>query len=98
MSAIDLDTFSARESAVDVAYCVAQTAIFGFHVFGWIASTREARDTFLRCAPEAPRERIETHIRLTLLRSLHYDLCILKLESKDAVAPFLHAAEHGLDG
>jgi hypothetical protein len=94
---IDLDTFSVRESAVDVAYCLAQTAIFGFHVFGSIAATREARDTFLRCAPEAPRERIEMHIRFTLLRSLHYDLCILKLENKDAVEPFLHAAEYGLD-
>lgn len=97
VTAIDLDTFSARESAVDVAYCLAQTAIFGFHVFGSIAATREVRAVFLRCAPAAPPERIETHIRLTLLRSLHYDLCILKLDEKDVVAPFLRAAEYGLD-
>jgi hypothetical protein len=97
VTAIDVDTFALREPAFDVAYFIAQTSIMGFHVYGDFSATRELRAVFRACAPSVDDARVDTHMRFALLRSLHYDLCILKLKERGAVAPFLCAAEYGLD-
>jgi Ser/Thr protein kinase RdoA (MazF antagonist) len=97
VTAIDVDTFALREPAFDVAYFVAQTAIMGFHVFDNFAATRELREVFRSCAPPAPEERVALHVRFALVRSLHYDLCILKVKDRGFVEPFLRAAGDGLD-
>jgi aminoglycoside phosphotransferase len=97
VTAIDLDTFASREPAADVAYFIAQTAIMGFHLSDSFAATREVREHFIECAPEVPAERVQLHLRLALLRSLHYDLCILRLGNTAQVEPFLRAARDGFD-
>ena len=97
VTVIDLDTFAAREPAVDTAYCLAQMAIMGHHVLGGFNGSAEVRAAFRRSAPQAPEERIETHIRWAFLRSLHYDLCILRVRERGHVEAFLAAAQYGLE-
>jgi hypothetical protein len=93
MTAIDLDTFALREKEADVGYFAAQTAIFGLHVFGSFHSTRELRRVFLdECGPVNDAW-VAAYMAWTLLRSLHYDLCILKIENP-FVKPMLSATEH----
>jgi hypothetical protein len=96
VTAIDLDTFAAREPASDVSYFLAQLAIMGFHVLGGFEATAEMRGVFRRAAPPAGDDRIDAGIRWAFLRSLHYDVCILKLRERGHVTPFLHVAENGL--
>ena len=91
-----LDTFAAREPAADTGYCLAQMAIMGHHVLGGFNATAEVRTAFQHAAPSAPEERIDTNIRWAFLRSLHYDLCILKIRERGHVEPFLAVAERGL--
>jgi hypothetical protein len=98
VTAIDLDTFAAREPTFDAAYFIAQTAIMGFHMFGGFEATRGLRQRFQAAAPQVDEARCETHVRFALLRSLHYDLCILHVPETSHVEPFLDAAERGLDG
>jgi Ser/Thr protein kinase RdoA (MazF antagonist) len=97
VTAIDVDTFAHRHASFDVAYFAAQTAIMGHHVFESFEATRALRERFLEAAPRADAECLHLWTAFALLRSLHYDLCILKLENKAQVAPFLRAAEFGLD-
>jgi hypothetical protein len=95
--AIDLDTLSRREPAFDVANFFSQLAIMGHHAFGNFEETAELRNRFLTCAPPVPEDRLRLHVAFALIRSLHYDLCILKVRKRDHVESFLRAAEHGLD-
>jgi hypothetical protein len=96
VTAIDLDTFGLREQAADTAYCLAQTAIMGYHTLGSFGATAGMRSEFLRAAPPARGDRVDVLIRWALLRALHYDFCILKLAERGHVEPFLGAAEYGL--
>jgi hypothetical protein len=97
VTAIDLDTLSLREPAFDVAGFYSQLAIMGYHALGSFEATSVLRQRFLACAPSPPQDRFHAHVRFALIRSLHYDLCLLKLKKRDHVGPFLNAAEHGLD-
>jgi hypothetical protein len=97
ITAIDLDTLTLREPAFDIAAFYSQLAIMGHHAFGSFEATSELRKRFLTCAPPVQEERFQVHVRFSLIRSLHYDLCLLKLKKRDHVEPFLNAAEHGLD-
>jgi hypothetical protein len=96
LTAIDFDTFGGREPALDVAYFEAQLAIMGYLVFGSLDATRELRALFRENAPPVPNDRIDIHTKVTFLRTLHYDLCILKLKDTSKVDPFLDVVEHGL--
>jgi hypothetical protein len=96
-TAIDLDTLSCREPAFDVAWFQAQLAIMGYHNLGSFCATAEFRKRFALCAPRVDASRVRLHIRLALIRSLHYDLCILKLNKRDHVEPLIRAAKYGLD-
>ena len=101
VTAIDIDTFAAREPMFDVGYFVAQTAIMGFHESRSFAPTEEFRAAFLQTiADRAParfrKERIRVHVSFALLRSLHYDFCILRANPQHLVDPFLSAAERAL--
>jgi hypothetical protein len=98
VTAIDLDTVALREPAYDVAYFVAQAAIMGYLVSEGFAGTEELRsailDEFRRAAPDRlDMERITVHVVFALLRSLHYDFCILHSKPEALVEPFLSAVE-----
>jgi hypothetical protein len=82
VTAIDLDTFAMREREVDVAYFLAQLANFGLHVHGSLAGTRSTRRAFLEACGPVNEERMAAHMAWTLLGSLHYDACILKVRSE----------------
>lgn len=94
VTAIDLDTVAHNEPAFDVAWFLAQTAIMGHHVHGSFQTTAAARRAFFDAAPE-DTGRVALHVRLAVMRSLHYDLCILKLKEVPHLEPFLEAAESG---
>jgi hypothetical protein len=67
----------------------------GYHLYGHFEGTREIREAFRQAAPEEA-ERVDLHTRFALLRSLHYDLCILKLKEVPHLEAFLKAAETGV--
>ena len=94
VTAIDLDTVAYNEPAFDVAWFVAQTAIMGHHVHGSFDTTAAARRAFSDAVPE-DKERVALHVRLAVMRSVHYDLCILKLKEVPHLEPLLKAAESG---
>jgi hypothetical protein len=84
VTAIDLDTFALREREADIGYCLAQTANFGFILFGSFKDTERLRAVFLEeCGPVQP-DRLAAHMAWTLLQSVHYDLCILKSKNEAA--------------
>jgi hypothetical protein len=73
----------------------------GYHLSRSFAPTEDVRSAFLgMCERQAPnrfhRERIRVHVAFALLRSLHYDFCILRRYPHDIVDPFLSAAERAL--
>ena len=96
VTAIDLDTFSCREREFDVAYFLAQFAIFGLHVYGDFNATRSAREAFLDSCGPVDEQRLAAHMAWTLLGSLHYDACILKIRS-EPVPTVVDAAARLLD-
>ena len=101
VTAIDVDTFACREPMYDVGYFVAQTAIMGYQTFQRFDSTEEFRQAFLdTIATRAPsrfrKQRIRVHIAFAILRSLHFDFCILRTKPHQVVEPFLAAAERAL--
>jgi hypothetical protein len=97
LTAIDLDTFAAREPAADIGYFVAQLAIMCNLSLGDLQVTRGLRTEFLHHAPQVNPDRIDVHVRLAFLRTLHYDLCILRLTDGSKVDRFLNVVEHGLE-
>jgi hypothetical protein len=96
VTAIDLDTFARREREVDVAYFLAQLANFGLKVQGSFAGTQQAREEFLRVCGPVDEQRVAAHMAWTLLGSLHYDACILKLRSEE-LPTMIEAAARLLD-
>jgi hypothetical protein len=84
VTAIDLDTFGLREREVDVAYFLAQTAIFGIHLHESFAATQELRAEFLSECCTVNKQRVVAYMAWTFLQSLHYDLCILRIENESA--------------
>lgn len=84
VTAIDLDTFALREREVDVAYFLAQTAIFGIHLHNSFAATHQLRTEFARECGDLDRQRVVAYMAWALLQSLHYDLCILRIENESA--------------
>jgi hypothetical protein len=101
VTAIDVDTFAAREPMYDVAYFLAQSAIMGYPKFQSFAPTEELRAAFLEAYEKrAPRlyrkDRIRVFVAFAFLRSLHYDFCILRTDPHHLVEPFLSAAERAL--
>ena len=82
VTAIDLDTFAFREREVDIAYFLAQLANFGLQVHGGFNGTRPAREAFLHACGPVEEQRLAAHMAWTLLGSLHYDACILKVRSE----------------
>ena len=103
VTAIDLDTFAAREPMTDVAYFLAQSAIMGFLMFQSFAPAASLRAAFLDAyrqhssIPLDP-QRTGLHMALAFLRSRHSDFCILHTHPDAAVEPFLAAAEQCLNG
>ena len=96
LTAIDLDTFARREREIDVAYFLAQLANFGLKVQGTLAATRQAREAFLfECGP-VNEERVSAYMAWTLLNSLHYDTCILKVRPEN-LPTMIDAAARLLD-
>jgi hypothetical protein len=95
-TAIDLDTLCRHEPAFDVAWFLTQMASMGYHKMGRFSATAEHRKRFRVCAPTVSDDRVRLHVRFALIRSLHYDLCILKLKDHSHVEDFLDAAEHAL--
>ena len=103
VTAIDLDTFAAREPMTDVAYFLAQSAIMGFLMKGTFDVTSALRRAFVDAYEQnssiAPdRSRIGLQMALAFVRSLHYDFCILHTHPEAAVVPFLDAAARALEG
>jgi hypothetical protein len=96
VTAIDLDTFARREREVDVAYFLAQLANFDLKVHGSFAGTRQAREAFLAACGPVNEERVSAHMAWTLLGSLHYDTCILKVHVEN-VPTMIAAAGRLLD-
>jgi thiamine kinase-like enzyme len=96
VTAIDLDTFACRERELDVAYFLAQLANFGLQVHGTFAGTQAARDAFLEACGPVNEPRVAAHMAWTLLGSLHYDACILKLRS-EKLSTMIEAAARLLD-
>lgn len=95
---IDLDTFSMRERAADVAYFVAQTMIMGWMTFGDFDSTAGVRSAFVdsywafsKHEPDAARMR--THTAYAFLQSLHYEHCVLRTRNSRIIEPWLAQAE-----
>ena len=88
VTAIDLDTLASRDRETDIGYFLAQTAIFGVHLFGSFGETSNLRNEFLRHCGPLDRHRVVAHMAAAILQSLHYDLCILRVrnESFDALA------------
>jgi aminoglycoside phosphotransferase (APT) family kinase protein len=84
VTAIDLDTVGLRDADADVGYFLAQTANFGLQMFDSFDATREIREAFLGCCPQADMRRVSAHMAWTLLQSLHYDACILKIKNERA--------------
>ena len=86
VTAIDLDTLASRDREMDIGYFLAQTAIFGVHLFGSFGETSNLRNEFLRHCGPLDRHRAVAHMAAAILQSLHYDLCILRVrnESFDA--------------
>jgi hypothetical protein len=97
LTAIDLDTFGRREPAADVGYFAAQLAIMGYLALGDFRATSELRAAFLKSAPKVPGDRLDLHLRIAFLRTIHYDQCILKLDAQEEIEPFLQVVENGLD-
>ena len=103
VTVIDVDTFAAREPMFDVGYFLAHSAVMGYHHSGTFEPTENLRAVFLdTCERLAPhrfhKERVRVHVAFAFLRSLHYDLCILRTYPKEVVDPFLSAAERALSG
>jgi streptomycin 6-kinase len=97
VTVIDLDTFSRRERACDVAYFTAQTAIMGYLLWGDFSSTAELRAAFLESYQSAARVsldpgRLATHTAFAFLQSLHFELAILNTGNTAIVEPWLAAA------
>jgi hypothetical protein len=84
VTAIDLDTFGLREREADVGYFLAQTAIFGLHLRNSLAATHQLRSEFSRECGNVDEERVAAYMAWTLLQSLHYDLCILRIRNESA--------------
>lgn len=98
ITAIDLDTLGARPAYVDVAYFLAQTAIMGYLALDGFEQTATFRADFLeayrKISPIPLDEPASArYIAFSLLRSLHYDFCILHSDPHQLVNPFLSAAE-----
>lgn len=103
VTAIDLDTFAAREPMTDVAYFLAQSAIMGFLLWQSFAPTAPVRNAFVEAysrhsSLELDPSRAGLHMALAFLRSLHYDYCILHTHPDAAVEPFIQAAAQCLEG
>jgi Ser/Thr protein kinase RdoA (MazF antagonist) len=84
VTAIDLDTVGLRDADADVGYFLAQTANFGLQMFDSFDATRDLREAFLGSCPQADMRRVSAHMAWTLLQSLHYDACILKIKNERA--------------
>ena len=82
VTAIDLDTFALRGREVDVAYFLAQTAIFGIHLHESFAATHDLRTEFVRECGDLNQEQVVAYMAWALLQSLHYDLCILRIKNE----------------
>lgn len=93
VTAIDLDTFACREPAADPAYFLAQTAIMGYMTWSSFGSTERFRRAFEDALGPRDSDRMAVHLALALIRTLHYDFCILHSDPHHLVEPFVAAAE-----
>jgi hypothetical protein len=101
VTAIDVDTFAAREPMFDVGYFLAQSAIQGFQEFKSFEPTEDLRQAFMEAIASGDpsrfrKDRIRVHTAFAFVRSLHFDFCILKANPQHLVDPFLSAAERAL--
>lgn len=92
VTAIDLDTFALRECEFDIAYFLAQTANLGLLTFDSFDATRQMRSRFLDEFPGVNHLRVAAYMSWTLLQSLHFDACILKVGNEKA-GVMIRAAE-----
>ncbi|MDQ3932684.1 MAG: aminoglycoside phosphotransferase family protein [Actinomycetota bacterium] len=86
VTAVDLDTFAAREPAFDVGYAIGELIIMAIFRLGEAAAGLKAAAAFwfgyLQSGGTASPERVGLHVGRTFLQSLHYELCVLR-NSKD---------------
>jgi Ser/Thr protein kinase RdoA (MazF antagonist) len=99
--AIDLDKFSLRERAVDVAYFLAQTASMGYWTrgsFGWTSPFQQRFLDAYKGYSGAPldEERICVHMAAAFLQNLNYDLNVFKTGRTEVAPAFLSMAERSL--
>lgn len=82
VTAVDLDTFAAREPAFDVGYAIGELLIMSVLRLGETATGLDAAAAFwfgyLRAGGTAAPERVALHVGRTFLQSLHYELCVLR--------------------
>ncbi|MDP8927072.1 MAG: aminoglycoside phosphotransferase family protein, partial [Actinomycetota bacterium] len=81
VTAVDFDTFAAREPAFDVGYAVGELLIMAVLRLGEAAAGLDAAAAFwfgyLQAGGIAGPERVALHVGRTFLQSLHYELCVL---------------------
>jgi Ser/Thr protein kinase RdoA (MazF antagonist) len=99
VTVIDLDTLSSCERESDIAYFCAQTAIMGYFEFGSFGDTLPVREAFLSgYGLPLDSRRLGVYAAEAFLRSLHYDLCILRTNQRTLIDPWLTAAAQCLSG
>lgn len=96
ITVIDIDTFALRDKETDAGYFVAQTANMAFQQTGSFSSTAEFRSAFLEECGPLDMDRVSAYAACALLKSLHFDFCILRLQDASA-EPYLRTAERILD-
>jgi hypothetical protein len=87
VTGIDLDTFGLRRPVADVAYFLAQAALMGYMQKRSFAATATVRDVFLKtyeaeASRHLPRDVLGALMAGAFVRSLHYDVCILKTDRR----------------
>ena len=96
VTAIDFDTFGRQESAADVAYFLAQTAIMGYFHLGSFAATSEVRDCFLGAYENAvspvPRRRLALYAFLQCLLP-DYELWVFRKDKPADMESWLEISE-----
>lgn len=100
VTAIDIETFAAREPLADVAYFLSQSAVMGYLANGSFTNTAPMRrafiDAYSSAANLADSQRVAALAGTSFLQSLHFEHCILRTGNFTMVKPFLDVAERCL--
>ncbi len=97
LTGIDVDKFGGREASEEVAYFLAQTASICFHRLGGFRQSAALRETFLHTyeresGKALPRHTMGSHMAVTLIKNLHFDLVAYRSGRQHIVEEWLDAA------